>query len=666
MHVSTFDLKLNVLNCVGCINYIYMFVLTLLFVSFFQAQSPSDSLKAELAKEKSPEKRSTLYYQLARTVYGSDQDLAILYADSAFQEAKNAGSLKQQANALNVKGVSQLIKSEFDQSMASHLEALKIREQIQDTTGMVESYVNIGNILYRTSKSYDASLQYKKGVRLARMTDNSRALSLLYNNLGSYFRDRWKSTDEKIDYDSAMYYLGGALEMKTKLSDKSGMINTLGMLTELAQAEGKFQEAENFLKQVLEISETTDNKELQISAKVEMGDFLLENGSPLRALPFFLSAHEIAKSMDSKFQTTHTLGYLAEVYVAMGNYPKAVEYYKQKVEADWKLQNESNQKLANDLLIKYETEKKELENQRLLEEQRFLDLDLQRKNEQLIAVGLAFLILIGIYFWQRKKKLELAKAHQDLNQLLAQTQEQHQQIELQAKALEQSNQALKESNRIRERLFSVISHDLKTPISTLQTGLEYWSDDTLSQQEFQAILPKIITQTETVRTLMENLLEWSQAQLDYSKISISEVDLHGLVQELIGILKQTSESKGLNFVNEIPEGHLINTDQDRLAFILRNLISNAIKYTPSGGTVSLGLDPDHRHSIYVADTGIGMSQEQISALFSGKITSKKGTKGEKGTGIGLILCKEFAESIGARLKVRSQENQGSVFTILMD
>lgn len=643
-----------------------MSALILLFVSFFQAQSPSDSLRAELVKEKSSEKRSTLYYQLARTVYGSDQDLAIVYADSAFQEAKNSGSLKQEANALNIKGVAQLIKSEFDQSMSSHLEALKIREQIQDTTGMVESYLNIGNILYRTSKSQDASLQYKKGVRLARMTDNNRALSLLYNNLGSYFRDRWNATDEKTDYDSAMYYLGGALEMKTKLSDKSGMINTLGILTELAQAEGKFQEAENFLKKALEISETTDNKELQISAKVDMGDFLLENGAPSRALPFFLSAYEIAESMDSRFQTSNTLGYLAKVYEAMGNYPKSVEYYKQKVEADWKLQNESNQQMANDLLIKYETEKKELENQRLLEQQRFLDLDLQRKNEQLIAVGLAFLILIGIYFWQRKKKLELAKAHQDLNQLLAQTQEQHQQIELQAKALEHSNQALKESNRIRERLFSVISHDLKTPISTLQTGLEYWSDDTLSQEEFQAILPKIITQTETVRSLMENLLEWSQAQLDYSKISISEVDLHALVQELIGILKQTSESKGLNFVNEIPEGHLINTDQDRLAFILRNLISNAIKYTPSGGTVSLGLDPDHRHSIYVADTGIGMSQEQISALFSGKITSKKGTKGEKGTGIGLILCKEFAESIGAKLKVKSQENQGSVFTISMD
>lgn len=501
---------------------------------------------------------------------------------------------------------------------------------------------------------------------LAQIVGDKRSLSLLYNNLGSYFRDRWNATDEKTDYDSAMYYLGGALEIKTKLSDKSGMINTLGILTELAQAEGKFQEAENFLKKALEISETTDNKELQISAKVEMGDFLLENGSPSQALPFFLSAYEIAESMDSRFQTSNTLGYLAKVYEAMGNYPKAVEYYKQKVEADWKLQNESNQQMANDLLIKYETEKKELENQRLLEQQRFLDLDLQRKNEQLIAVGLAFLILIGIYFWQRKKKLELAKAHQDLNQLLAQTQEQHQQIELQAQALEQSNQALKESNRIRERLFSVISHDLKTPISTLQTGLEYWSDDTLSQEEFQAILPKIITQTETVRSLMENLLEWSQAQLDYSKISISEVDLHALVKELIGILKQTSESKGLNFVNEIPEGHLINTDQDRLAFILRNLISNAIKYTPSGGTVSLGLDPDHRHSIYVTDTGIGMSQEQISALFSGKITSKKGTKGEKGTGIGLILCKEFAESIGARLKVRSQENQGSVFIISMD
>lgn len=151
---------------------------------------------------------------MARTFYATDPDRSIAYTDSAFFQLEDSKLEKLRANVLNIRGVASLIKSDFESAMKSHVDALRIREQIQDTVGILESQLNIGNILYRTGSAREAAVRYRKALFYAKLSDNQRGQGLLYNNLGSYFRDLWTETKDPVDLDSAKYYLTEASTIK--------------------------------------------------------------------------------------------------------------------------------------------------------------------------------------------------------------------------------------------------------------------------------------------------------------------------------------------------------------------------------------------------------------------------------------------------------------------
>jgi signal transduction histidine kinase len=616
-----------------------------------------------LKKTVDPSVKASLYYSLAKSHYGTDQDLAIAYADSAISFGELADFPKMKANAINIKAVSYLIKSDFETSMKLNLEALEIREKIQDTVGLLESHLNLGNILFRSGKSGEAIVWYKKALGYAELANNRRGLSLIYNNLGNYYLTRWKSIEEKTALDSAKLYLNQSLEIKTELQDSRGLINTLLQLAEMAQLEKNFGLAESNLSKALAISEGIDDSELQISLLTQLSAYNLEVGDKRQSLDFAKRAYAIAQKMDSNFEISNTSQYVADAYESLGDYRQALEFSKIKQTAERILNDETKQRIQDDLLIKYESEKKELENQRLLEEKRFSDLSIRRKNELLIGTGIILVGLIAIGFVQRSKNQVLAKTQKELKTTLKQLTDKNDEIEYQALKLGESNTALKESNRIRDRLFSVISHDLKAPIASLRVLLEYWDKKLLTDEEVNEIIPSITKQTSTVQVLLENLLEWAQAQMDYSQLQFTQVNLKELVEESLSLLDMTSKEKKIAILNEVPPAIELHTDRDRLNFIIRNIVSNALKYTKTDGQIHISFLPEGKGIIRIQDNGVGMNRARVESLFSGKLSSSKGTKGEKGSGVGLFLCKEFAESLNANLEVVSKEKEGSVFSI---
>lgn len=633
---------------------------------FFQSSLVSDSLKSEVQKASNPAAKAEVYYQLARVYYSTDQDLAISYADSAFAIAEELGNEKLKANSLNIKGVSSLIKSDYETAMKSHLDALAIREQLRDTVGLLESHLNLGNILYRTGSAREAAARYKKALHYARLSGNQRGQGLLFNNLGSYFKDLWMETEDAIDLDSAKYYLNKAWETKKSLGDFRGTINTLNLLSEIGRLENNLPVAEKYLMEALELSAGLEDLELRISLLSELTEYSLELGKSAEALKYSQQAFKLAEDMNSLFHISSTSGLVSSSFEALGDYKNALFYSQKKLQSLQELHKEQSKEITEDLLIKYETEKKELENQRLTNEQQFLDLSLRRKNELLMGAGVILVGLVGVWGFQRRKNDQLAKAHKQTKNLLSELQVKNEEIAAQAQQLYESNLALTESNRIRQRLFSVLSHDLKTPLSSLTSILEIWGDELISKKEFQEMLPMVTNQISSVRSLMENLLEWAQAELDHSHITHSQIPIRETVEDVLKQLSPVWKSKGLQIVNEIPSTFSLVSDRDRLSFILRNLISNAIKFTPSAGVITVFFDSENGNRIGVKDTGMGMSAESVDSLFKGRQFSQPGTEGEKGTGVGLLLCREFAQSLGAALQVESELGSGSTFTLVWE
>ncbi|MCE7053095.1 tetratricopeptide repeat protein [Algoriphagus sp. AGSA1] len=625
--------------------------------------SQTDSLKMIVAQTDNDSIKATSLLSLSKLYYTFDQDTAILYGKEASLLAKKNGFRKIEANSLNILGVSYLIKAEYENALSTHLEALDIRESIRDTVGLIETTMNLGNIYYRLQELEKAVLQYEKSLALAQLIKHERAMSLLYNNLGSYFLDRWLSYKEKEDFASAKQYLENSKAIKEKLNDTRSLTNTLLQLGELHYESGEKSKGIQFLTEALEIAEETNNIEGKLSSLSTLSDYHRDNNSLAQALEYATEAYELALETKSNYRISIAASKMAHLSALNKDFEKAYEYQRINESSTDSIFNDSRQKIRAELEIQYESEKKELENQKLIKEQELAALALTRKNELLIISVVVAALLVALVWYQRKTNLKLHAAHKELKAINDKVQSQYQQIHEQSEELNSTNLKLKAANDFRDKLFSIISHDLRTPFSSLNASLDLWHSGDLSKNELDYILSTIAIDAQSASSLLSNLLTWARTQMSSDEVKFSEVNLSELIAENQHLLIRQLEQKHLILENNIPTGFIIITDRDRLNFIIRNILSNSIKFTSSGGQISVTLDPDDSKAILIEDSGVGMNSTQIASLFNKKQYSTTGTHGEQGTGIGLMLCKDFADSIGATITVSSEEGNSTSFKI---
>ena len=625
--------------------------------------SQSDSLKIIVEQTDDDSIKASSLLALSKLYYTFDQDTAILYGQEAKALAKKLGYKKIEANCLNIIGVANLIKADFENALSAHLEALSIRETIQDSVGMIESTMNLGNIHYRLRELEKAVVQYQKSLKLAQKINHERAMSLLYNNLGSYYLDRWQSWNEEDDFNMTKEYLEKSKAIKEKLQDKRGLINTLIQLGEIYYESGEKQKGILLLTRSLEIAEELNDTEGKLSSLGTLSNYHRDDNSLPKALAYASLAYEIAQATHSNYQINIAASRMSHLSAETQDYKNAFEYMLIKEASKDSIFNESRQKIRDELQIQYESEKKELENQKLTKDRELAELAIQRRNELLIIAIAVGLFLIVLVWYQRKINQKLRAAHSELEQVNAKVQSQNRHIQLQATELNTTNLALKKANKFRDKLFSIISHDLRTPFSSLNNSLDLWQSGELSQKEMDYILSNIATDTRTTSILLSNLLTWARTQMSSDQIDKTEFSLAELVSENQDLFAKQLEQKNIQLKNHIPPCLKISNDRERLSFIIRNILSNSIKFTPAGGTITVKTDPVNTNTILIEDSGIGMSQAQIDNLFNKKQYSTAGTNGEQGTGIGLMLCKDFADSIGANISVSSQSGVSTTFKV---
>jgi signal transduction histidine kinase len=232
---------------------------------------------------------------------------------------------------------------------------------------------------------------------------------------------------------------------------------------------------------------------------------------------------------------------------------------------------------------------------------------------------------------------------------------------------EESEIQLGELNATKDKFFSIIAHDLKSPFNSMLGFSEILNEnfdeyDTQKQKKFISL---IYQELQGTYKLLENLLYWSRSQRGTIDFKPKKLNLYLLVSETTELLIQLAKNKSINLINQIPKNINVEADRDMLLTIIRNLISNAIKFTPKGGEISMKATQtkdDKFVQILVTDNGVGISKETQSKLFDiGENTSTKGTENESGTGLGLILCKEFVEKHGGKIWVESELGKGSNF-----
>jgi two-component system, sensor histidine kinase and response regulator len=226
--------------------------------------------------------------------------------------------------------------------------------------------------------------------------------------------------------------------------------------------------------------------------------------------------------------------------------------------------------------------------------------------------------------------------------------------------------------RDKDRLFSIIAHDLRGPLGSFMNIADYVTEhfDELEIDEIKPLFREMRHSSKSVYALLENLLEWSRIQLGTITFNESDFNLDDIVSVVEGVVKVQVQQKDLLFENLVPENILVRADKQMISIVLRNLISNAIKYTPRGGRITIEAEKDNfasRVTVFVRDTGVGMGEELQRQLFSGgQVNSLPGTEREKGTGLGMMLCKEMISRHGKSLHVESAVGEGSTFSFALD
>ena len=291
--------------------------------------------------------------------------------------------------------------------------------------------------------------------------------------------------------------------------------------------------------------------------------------------------------------------------------------------------------------MEYEKQKEQIvaqNNQELAKQRRFL------------YFGFVLLLILGgiIYLVQRSRK-----AHKSLNDRLQAKQE----------ILENREKELEEINLTKDKLFSIIGHDLRGPIGALLEVLKMIRTGDIKKSEFNQFVPRLINDVDHISFTLNNLLSWGMSQMNGSTTKPTLYGLELLIDNNVRLLTETAKNKSITIKNNISQELHSYSDANQVDIVIRNIISNALKFTPEKGTITINAKEKTKlWIISVSDTGIGMDEETLGKIFAkNESFTTFGTNNEKGTGLGLSLCKEMVENNGGSIWVKSEIGKGSSF-----
>jgi signal transduction histidine kinase len=484
----------------------------------------------------------------------------------------------------------------------SHFEfGRKISKEINDLEAEAYTDEEEGDLFMRMGQYEKAETYLLRALRGARMQQIGFIEPRVQSKLASLYQLQGLN-------DIALLYYDSATALYQKTSNVLGLANTYLGKGKVFIAQKKFREAEQLFEMSLATAERLNAQKLEIECYLQLSSLAEQEGNPSEALRYFKNYHAVRDSLFS-------------------------EDMEQQLFRD-QLQFETegkDQEIAQLNLLKAERED-EIRRQELIQ------------NILVVAIALTGILMFTIYrSGQRRIRI---------NKLLMEHQE-----EIKKRSVE-----LEQLNQVKDKFFSIISHDLRSPMNALAAILTMLDNNQIKPEEFTRLTKELKVQFNHTRSLINNLLDWALLQMEKLKIIPEKIDLRVMAQTNFSLLS-SMHTKDIRMENHIREETIGWADLNMINLVFRNLILNAIKFTDAGGLITISAqDLGAFYEIAINDNGVGIKPEVQKLLFektSGYST--RGTANEKGTGLGLILCKEFVEKNGGSIRLESEEGKGSTF-----
>ena len=662
----------------------------------FSQTNDIDSLTIELAYQTQDSLKVDTSLKLIKSLYEiEDYDKALKYIILSEKLSSSISYNKGIAEITFYKALIYAQKDDYINALSGYTKAKELFKNLNDTLGIAKVNNSIGQIEIKRGH-YAKGLQYAlAAIKELEKRNLKEDLKLAYSNLAKAYN----SVDA---YDKAIEYYEKALEIQEQLNDTEGINTSNSNLAELYSFKKEHRKAIEYYEKVL-----ADNKNDSLRAKIYPklgGEYLMFNDYA-KATQYLVQGYNITKRKNDKpnlLTVLNNLGYLnlqqnrlrvaeqqlieaGAIAKELDNKPELLKHYKHMKSLD-SINRRFNrafvwQREYYDLKQKLDREKASINKS---EQTVNLDFDpnfdkpkepettkeyttntptVYKSNKKMdkfklifygllaaLAIVSTFLILIYL------KRNSNIKYTQELE-------EKNLKIELQNEAFQEQTKHLESVNNVKDKLFSIVSHDLKDSLSSINGFIELLKDGSLSREEFDNLIPELSENANNASLLLFNLLNWSKSQMQSLEPKPSLFDIQEVFEDKIKLIDQRIESKGINLVDHSLRDFAY-ADRSMFEIVVQNLLANAIKFSKKGDTITISNHISNGSCIIsIADTGIGISKENLEKLFKNTSFTTVGTNNEKGTGLGLSICKELVELNHGKIWVESTLNVGSTFYV---
>ncbi|MGM0498536.1 MAG: tetratricopeptide repeat protein, partial [Bacteroidota bacterium] len=626
-------------------------------------------------------------------------DSARFFFNKSLDIRKATGNKRVLASTYNNIGSMYRKMNLYDKALNNYLEALTIRIEIDDRNGIASSYNNIGT-LYQNINNYEKALEYyKKALQLIEEKGNNKEIAYTLHIIGNSYL-------HLENYDKALENYQQSLILRKKIGDEYYIAQSLHNIGLVYEKMDDYERALNNFNRALKYRQNIGDATGICSLLNDKGNFYLNRKMPDKAKETFLKAIEIARENNELYYLSLCTRKLGNIFLKENKTNKAITNLNYSLDAGYEINNkeliknafldlyklfrkQNDHKKALEYYIQYsnyqDTIRAQKNNLKIIETQmnyelaqkedqlneyedkvsqlsmekkiKDLKLDRQRNIQILLFVSFFLVIIVGVLFYKRyrlKKKTNLL------------LQKQYNEIKEANDKLRKSESELRKANATKDRFFSIIAHDLRSPFHALYGLTDHISVsfNKLSNRDLKEFIDLIHKSADQLLNLLENLLYWSRTQRGKIDFNPKPLDLEKIVNSTKELLQINANEKNIYLTTKCNHHSIVYGDEEMLTTTIRNLTSNAIKFTVEGGSVTIKTNENENEILVsVKDTGLGISEENQQKLFKiDQNYSTYGTQQERGTGLGLILCKEFVEKHGGKIWVESEINKGSTFT----
>lgn len=525
---------------------------------------------------------------------------------------------------------------------------LKLSAEKQDTFNVFRNRLRIADV-YRANQNYTASQNELKEIL-------THANQMQYTKASFYIYTQIASLEIELNQtDAALENLSLAEKYKNHIEDSSRLAYYALIKGVALSQKQKDREALIFFESAIPIYEKISPEDIP-NIYNNMSQTYSNLHDYKNALEYAEKSLALSERLRIKSYISQAKAALFSAYGAKGDYKSAFHYYKifHSYIVDTLLKSQ-NDEVINELRVKYEADKKEFENEKLkaeVDHQRILTLSF-------IIIVILLIILLSVLFVSNKNK---TKAKELLLKQKQQIESYNEELVNLNKEISENEKRLDNLNQIKDRWFSIVTHDIRSPISTLITTLN--NIDLLEPDELKQMVPQIQNQVQTMFAMIENLLQWAYNQMKGIESKPNNFDILRIIHDNTTLLSYTSSNKQIKLTHTSNKSIMVFADFNMIDLVVRNLLINAIKFSHKGNSIEMETNTDENFCyVHIIDHGVGLDENEINQLFqSNMIESKTGTADEKGVGLGLLLCSTFIKSNNGTIVVTSKKNIETRFT----